>query len=930
MYRLPLYRLLIVCATALASLGQAATYSVADQPSCLAIPGATWASATSRCSLGADLTLNTGDSLTVISPAGLVVPPGRFLVNNGALLRVQPGGKVFLTGGVLYHLAGTIDNDGFWDVRSPISAVIVSEGAVFDNGNQIHLVQGNIDNYGTLTQSSGFSYFSIDNGARFRNFRTMTNSAGADVYSEGRFENWASIANMGTIENHCGIFVNAGTITGNAAVNPHCWRGGSGGLWSTPSNWSHGVVPPTNGYLVIKSGTATLDFSLSFSGTLLLELGHLVVGPTGTFTNHGFVRVSGGTNLPGTTSLRNQGAFINVATLENGNHFINEGVFANYATIRAGGSTGLFINSGTWGNQPAGVVTSQGIDNAAAGLMVNYGSLQLALSQSHNAGRVINFAGGVFSLDNRLRNHAGGALFNFGTFDVTHRLTFPAGIDNEAGAKVQNEAGGTLSITAAGAYINNAGLVRNDGAVANGGIFNNTGVVCGTGSLSGNAIAGNAPISFCLPSANAGADQTVREGDTVTLDGTASSTPKGTALSYAWTQTAGTPVLLDGAGTAQPTFIAPTLSGTTVLTFRLVVNDGYDSSAADFVDIFVAPANSPPVADAGNDRTGKPGATVTLDSANSYDPDGNAIVSYEWSQAAGPAVTLVPGPNAASPTFTVPAAVGAVLVFKLSVSDGIHSSVPSAGLDSSLADTVAVTIVDNSRPVAVTGPDLSVAEGALVLLDGGASYDSDAGDVLVHRWQQVAGPAVVLNNASSPTASFTAPFVPAGALTTLTFELVVSDNDAFNPLSSAPQTVDVGVYNVNDPPRCDLAAPSIASLSPPDGRMSTLAITGIADDGASGMPFTVRITGVRQDEPVSGLTPADPSPDAVIVAGGAGPDTVQLRRERWARGNGRVYTIAFTADDGWESCSGVVKVEVPITRNGVAVDDGPLHDATAN
>lgn len=99
--------------------------------------------------------------------------------------------------------------------------------------------------------------------------------------------------------------------------------------------------------------------------------------------------------------------------------------------------------------------------------------------------------------------------------------------------------------------------------------------------------------------------------------------------------------------------------------------------------------------------------------------------------------------------------------------------------------------------------------------------------------------------------------------------------------------------------------------------MTTVTIMGVMDDGASGMPLTVRITGVLQDEPVSGLGAGDPSPDAVIVSG-ATADSVQLRRQRLGQGNGRVYTIGFTANDGESSCSGTVKVEVPHSRNGVA------------
>ncbi len=89
------------------------------------------------------------------------------------------------------------------------------------------------------------------------------------------------------------------------------------------------------------------------------------------------------------------------------------------------------------------------------------------------------------------------------------------------------------------------------------------------------------------PVANAGPDQSVNEGVQVTLDGTSSSDIDGNTLTFSWTQTAGPFVTLSDANVANPTFTAPFVTSTTVLTFELVVNDGTVDSAPDSVNVVV-------------------------------------------------------------------------------------------------------------------------------------------------------------------------------------------------------------------------------------------------------------------------------------------------------------------------------------------------------
>ena len=170
------------------------------------------------------------------------------------------------------------------------------------------------------------------------------------------------------------------------------------------------------------------------------------------------------------------------------------------------------------------------------------------------------------------------------------------------------------------------------------------------------------------PSANAGSDQAVLEETVVILNGAATD-PDGDPITYSWSQTAGPQVTLSGATTPNPTFTAPSVSSTEILTFQLIVNDGIEDSNIATVDVIVNGSNIPPVADAGPDRTVEEGDRVTLDGTGSFDPDGDPI-TYLWTQTAGPNVTLSSA-DIANPTFRAPDDGGVKVTFELTVSDGV-------------------------------------------------------------------------------------------------------------------------------------------------------------------------------------------------------------------------------------------------------------------
>ena len=212
-----------------------------------------------------------------------------------------------------------------------------------------------------------------------------------------------------------------------------------------------------------------------------------------------------------------------------------------------------------------------------------------------------------------------------------------------------------------------------------------------------------------LPAADAGPDQSANSGAFVNLDGTGSSDRIGTIVSYSWSQTAGTPVVLANAGTATASFTAPDISGGDALSFRLTIVDDKGLTHSDECDIAI---NGSPVADAGGDQQVRDGLTVTLDGTRSSDPDGT-VVAYQWVQTGGrPAVALIDA-TAAQAHFVAPAvgSVGALLTFQLTVSDD------RGGQDS---DTVVVGV--NRPPAPDSGSSGSGGGGG-----GGGCFISTVG-----------------------------------------------------------------------------------------------------------------------------------------------------------------------------------------------------------
>ena len=197
-----------------------------------------------------------------------------------------------------------------------------------------------------------------------------------------------------------------------------------------------------------------------------------------------------------------------------------------------------------------------------------------------------------------------------------------------------------------------------------------------------------------------------------------------------------------------------------------------------------------PTAVAASDQSVFGGHEVTMDASGSYDSEGDAM-TFTWTQTAGLAVTLT-GANQSVAQFEAPkVAKTETLVFQVVVSDGRLTNKTSVSVTLNVPDP------NNQAPIAkVAAPD-TVQSGAMLELDGSATFDTD-GDSITYSWFQTQpkGPTSVLSNNDKPKALFTAPIVTED--TPFVIKLMV--NDPKGGRSYAERTILVQAMTSKRPP----------------------------------------------------------------------------------------------------------------------------------
>jgi len=327
-----------------------------------------------------------------------------------------------------------------------------------------------------------------------------------------------------------------------------------------------------------------------------------------------------------------------------------------------------------------------------------------------------------------------------------------------------------------------------------------------------------------LPSANAGADQTITlPVNSVTLNGTGSD-PDGSIATYQWSKLSGPLQFTITSSSSASTGVTGLVQG--VYRFELTVTDNSRGAAKDTVQVTVnSNVNQAPVANAGADISiTLPANSVTLNGSGS-DPDGS-IIAYQWTKISGPVQFTISSPANASTGVT--GLVQGVYLFELTVTD--NNNVTGS-------DTVQVVVnaAINLPPAAYAGTDLVINLPINSATLNGSGSDPD-GTIAGYQWTKVAGPSS-FNFTAGTSASTGVVNLAEGVYQ---FELMVTDNNG----SSATDTVQVTVIAYQNMPPVANAGSDLSITLPVNS--VTLNGTGSDPDGNITAYTWVKIAGPSQ------------------------------------------------------------------------------------
>jgi len=360
----------------------------------------------------------------------------------------------------------------------------INEGADFTNRKEIN----------NLGDSLDFATISIFGSLSNKDHQGIP----AKITNHGRIL-------LGDFSNPGGKIFNEGEIINNQfGLITHDEIDGVGVLHNkeTGKIWNHGVIHIQGSFNVnadnfVNEGEVTNE---SIGTTIIEFFSKFVNGENGTFSNKGSFTNNGETENSGQFTNEVDGILKNFGQINNKDNpagapgkITNKSMFTNdeFSTLN---NFGLFINDGTFKNVkvlnfniPSTVNNDGEIENTSSftndGMIKNNGIIENISSPNTS-----------FISDGTIQNNAGGTIRNFDTFNIDSgtlnnsgdfnnnsggKLSIDGTIDNKAGGKINNNLGGTITLTL-GEIKNSAGIINNSdkikipgGKISNGATFNN-------------------------------------------------------------------------------------------------------------------------------------------------------------------------------------------------------------------------------------------------------------------------------------------------------------------------------------------------------------------------------------------------------------------------------------------------------------------------
>lgn len=434
---------------------------------------------------------------------------------------------------------------------------------------------------------------------------------------------------------------------------------------------------------------------------------------------------------------------------------------------------------------------------------------------------------------------------------------------------------------------------------------------------------------------------TVVRGQTVTLDGSASSDPDGNPLHYRWffpeyIANTGGPVIpsgssatihnhtrsiasfvADSAGAYHVDFTVYDGSVAATQRVRIVVTKPEGAPNVAPVAVIGTPSRDPAVTQLAR------GGSGSISPSNSYDVDGDPL-TFKWTywnvETPDRVETVETGGNVSGSSLQLPTTTEATYRVRLVANDGTADSSP-------IEHTVEVRTVANRRPSAVVSVAAShVLQGQVIEFDGSRSSDPDD-DRLTYQWTLVDKPDgsnAVLQNATSEKSR-----VVADQPGIYTVWLRVTD-----PLGAAnfqgtrlrPSAISVFAKAENNAPV--VASAGFATISTPglvggdygEGIAAGQAVALGVDNGASYLSPNATFIDPDNDSPLeylvaverqpAGSTFKDISANAQLVEGVQRPQQGGAPFIFTTAGD---YTFSFIVNDGVQR-SAPKTVEVPVVR----------------